>query len=84
MVSVQLLERMVSLRRYVDLVLAGELPDRPRRLDRAARPDAERAVAGTGPGDDERRPGRGLPAGIGARVHRPLPRGFRGSEPQVA
>lgn len=29
MVSVQLLERMVSLRRYVDLVLAGELPTSP-------------------------------------------------------
>ncbi len=29
MVSVQLLERMVSLRRYVDLVLAGELPTDP-------------------------------------------------------
>ena len=29
MVSVQLLERMVSLRRYVELVLAGELPTGP-------------------------------------------------------
>ena len=29
MVSVQLLERMVSIRRYVDLVLAGELPTGP-------------------------------------------------------
>ena len=83
LVSVQLIERVVSLRRYVELVLSGELPTTPTDPVDPPAADGGGQMAGAGAGNDERGPCAELHRRIGTRVCRPIHRRLRRSESGV-